>query len=334
MFVLVVLFALLGFVLTLIDLPTKRKIKTAKDSKTAIEYRKHLLRNRRIAYVVFVALIVAWDLYLLKDLDDIEDTYAFSMVLLTVIGSLVVLYFFLKASKQYSKIQGRVSTLSASEFLSANERFVLFLRGFESDAYRPEDIGKWDFSEDKLSKVVNLGLGIPMCAVGMTKEADSPLGGIRVYVDDETWEERVAELMSKAERIVFLVNDRDSCLWEIKEAYNFLGKCSFITNDLAKYQNARTSLSGVIDLPEIPPADVEYTNIEQDPRSFFFTADMQMKDFEGIIADYCEIVGLDRDAVSSDDLKEKTPFYQKPWFLVISIIAMLRVISLLIKGSF
>lgn len=332
MLLLLVLFALLGFVLTLIDLPSKKKIEGARDSMTAIHFRKQLLRNRKIAFIVFVALIVAWDVSLLKDLDREEDTRSLIVTLMAVIGSLVLLYFFIKSSNQYSKIQGRVSTYSASEFMAENERFVLFLRGFESDHYRAGEIGRWDFSEEKLSRVVDKGLGIPMCAVGMTKEADGPLGGTRVYVDDDHWEKSVAELMGKAEKIIFLVNDRNSCLWEIKQAQNLLGKCSFITEDLAKYQKARTYLSGTIDLPEIPSPEVEDLPLEQDPRSFFFTADRQMKAFEGTISDYCEMVGLDRDAVSEEQLKDKKPFYQRPWFMIVSVVAILRGISFLIIG--
>lgn len=332
MIYLLVLFALFGYVLTLIDRPSKKKIEGARDSVTAIHYRKQLLRNRKIAYFVFVALIVASDVFILKDIVAEGDTLVLGFTLLAVIGSLVLLYFFLHASNQYLKIQGRVSTFSASEFISENERFILFLRGFESDAYHVGDIGKWDFSEEKLSKVVEKGLGIPMCAIGMTKEADSPLGGTRVYVDDENWEETVVDLMRKAEKIIILVNDRDSCLWEIQQAHDLMDKCSFIINDLVKYQKARTVLSGRIDLPEIPFSGDKDLSLEQDPRCFFFTADRQMKDFEGTIANYCEIIGLDRSAVSYEELKEKTPFYQRPWFMFISALAILRAISLLIIG--
>lgn len=193
MIFLLIIFALFAGVLKLVDIPTVKKIKAASDSQSAIEYLKQLLHNRKVAFWIFVGLIIVYMLYDLRYLDEIEDEYAMGMVLFARILWIVTLFLYLKASNKYQDIQGHVSVLSAKDFIEKHERFVLFLRGFESDVYNTKDIGKWDFSEDKLSRVINKGLGIPMCAVGMTKEADSPIGCERVYVEDSTWEDDVID---------------------------------------------------------------------------------------------------------------------------------------------
>ena len=322
-----------ALVLKLVDLPTIKQIKTASDSQTAIDFRKKLLHNRKIAFWVFVGLIIAYSLYDLKYLDEIEDSSTIGLILFAKVFSIVLLYCYLKASNKYQEIQGKVSTLSAEEFLANNSRFILYLRGFESDVYNSQDIGKWDFSEDTLSKVIRKGLGIPMCAVGMTKEADSPAGGERVYVEDSTWEDDVFNLMQKAEKIVIRVNDRTSCLWEISKSKGFLSKCTFLADDLSKYDNARNELSDDVKLPDIPPAGDEDLPLEYDPRAFFFSSDLQMKDFQGVVADYCEMVGLDRETVTDVDIKDnkKKPFYQRPFFIFLMIIGALNAIRILFR---
>lgn len=85
----------------------------------------------------------------------------------------------------------------------------------------------------------------------MTKEADSPIGAKRIYVDDSSWKEDVKELIEKSETIFILVRDRESCIWEIETAIAHLKKVKFIIDDIDKYNNVRETLKNKIDLPEI-----------------------------------------------------------------------------------
>ena len=349
---LIIVFGLFALVLKLVDRPTIKKIKAATDTQSAIDYRKKLLHNRKTAFWIFVGVIVAFNVlliilyafigtyYLKEEIDDslarMMDIPTSSDIIGYIVGlilCIIVLFYYLKSSNKFQEIQGNVSTQSAKEFLAKNERFVLYLRGFESDVYNSKDVGKWDFSEDKLSKVIRKGLGIPMCAVGMTKEADCPIGGERVYVEDSTWEKDVYELMQKAEKIIIRVNDRTSCLWEISRSKPFIQKCSFLADDLSKYANARNKLSKEVQLPDIPRAVNGDLSIEYDPRSFFFSSDLQMKDFQGEIADYCEIAGVAKEAVTEEDIKvvTKTPFYQKPFFIALMIAGIFGALMELIE---
>lgn len=325
----VVLFAVFALIVKLVDVPTVKRIRNARNTETAIALRKQLLRNRKIVFTVFVALIILASVYAWIVLENYDASWE---ILIAPILAIAILVYYLKTSGKYQEVQGNVSTQTASEFLAENERFALFLRGFESDVYDSEKAGKWDFSEDVLARVIRKGLGIPMCAVGMTKEADSPLGGQRVYVEDETWEKDVLELMQKAEIIIIRINDRKSCLWELIQAKAFIQKCVFVMDDLYKYHNARVALAPDMHLPDIPPADEANLSPEYDPRSFFCCHDMQMRDFRGEISDYCEMLGLDSEAVTTADIKDnkKDPFYRRPFFIALMIATVISLISTLL----
>ncbi len=314
MLILLLLFTLGLGALKIIDAPTIKKIKSAENAQSAVEYRKRLLRNRTITYWVVFGIVIVLSIVDLYNVDlrnsDItgfdvaENQRAILLSLLAKAGALFLFYWYIKNTNKKEKALGRVSTLTAKEFLDNNNRFALFLRGFDSDIYNEKDIIKGEFSEDTLSKVTSKGLGIPLCAVGMTKEADSAIGGIRVYVDDSTWKDDVYELMQKAELIIIRINDRTSCIWEISQAKSFLNKCTFIADDLIMYKNARTAISQDVSLPEIPLTEDESTPSDKDNRAFFIMPDMQIKEFRGEIGDYNEIIGLDRGAVTKDDIAE------------------------------
>lgn len=139
--------------------------------------------------------------------------------------------------------------------------------------------------------------------------------------------------MQKAEKIIIRVNDRTSCLWEINRSKGFMQKCSFVADDLLKYNNALIALSPEIVLPALPKADLDDVPLEYDPRSYFFSSDMQMKAFQGEISDYCEMVGLERETVTAEDIKDdrKTPFYEKPFFMFLMVWGVLLAISKLVK---
>lgn len=334
---LIIIFALFALVLKLVDLPTLNKIKAAPDADSAIRYRKQLLRNRKIAFVAFVILIICYLLYDIKvALDNITyDNAALLEITISDIAEIVLLCIYLRASNKYYEIQGHISAITVQEFLEANKRFILFLRGFENDIYKEKNADKFAFSEHILSKVAEKGLGIPLCAVGMTKEGDSPMGGTRVYVNDKNWEDEVYGLMCKAEKIVILVNDRSSCIWEIRMTKDIYHKCVFVVDDLEKYSNVTSKLAGVIDLPELPESDIPGLPLEYDPRSFYFQSDNNMKDFSGDLADYCSILGLPADAVSQKDIAgdKKQPFYTRPFFLFIMFIGILKLLSALFSGN-
>lgn len=57
---------------------------------------------------------------------------------------------------------------------------------------------------------------------------ESPEGSVRIYLDDETWQQDVSDLIEKAEYIFILVHNSKSCIWEIQQ-------CQWIASEKTVY---------------------------------------------------------------------------------------------------
>ena len=340
------------FVLLLkqVDKPFVKKIKGSTSIEEAINYKKELLQKRQKFFRTFIIISVLIELiasifvfpdilyFLTKGSFDHESLIGISIIL-GIISTVIFIVFsslFLRHSNISSKYLDNLSIDHASDLLCSDENFVLYLREFERDIYDEKKVEKWDFSENILSQVVQKGMGIPLCAIGMNKEVTCPMGGKRFYVNDKNWKEEVLELMKKAEKIVLLVSDRSSCLWEIKNSADLYHKCVFVVDDLAKYDNAKNILNGTINLPDLPKSEVDDLPLDYDPRRFSFTSDNKMIDFEGELSDYCQMLGLGADAVTEADIKKdkRNSFYTQPWFIVLMIITILKAFYVAFKGEF
>ena len=128
------------------------------------------------------------------------------------------------------------------------DNFILYLRGFICDDYSltPKDLARncnnlTFFSEGHF--IYLLKQYMPVYAVGMTKELNSPIGAERIYLNDTEWEDEVWGLMERARLIVVLLNDSQSCIWEICKAHQFQEKVIFISNNNDKLVNIRKDLN-------------------------------------------------------------------------------------------
>ena len=72
---------------------------------------------------------------------------------------------------------------------------------------------------------------------------NSPIGAERIYLNDAEWESEVMDLMTKASLIVILLNDSQSCIWEICKSNQFKNKVVFISNNSEKLTNIRKELN-------------------------------------------------------------------------------------------
>lgn len=325
-------FTIFALLLKLVDRPMAKRIHDAPDVEEALRLKKQLIKKRKtflIVFIIFIFAVPLAEMYLFADPNNYGNTV---MAFIKIFFMIILLPIFLEYANKHHKILGNLSILKAEDFLATGEKYVLYLRGFDSDIYNKKKVDDKDFSEDILSKVVLKGLELPLVAVGMTKEVDCPLGGKRIYVKDEAWREEVLELMRKAEKIVYRVNDRDSCIWEIKNSTEVYEKCVFVVDELARYQNVKTVLGDTLTLPDLPPSEFESWPLEYDSRRFYFTSDNKMIPFEGELSDYCQMVGLGPDAVSKADLKDKDkPFYTRPFFVFLSILAAIKGIAALVQ---
>lgn len=240
-----------------IDNPMALRIRQASSTNEANRLR-HMLKTRRRGFfwslaIPYVIVFFVWC-----------TGYSVDPVsIVNGIGSLIVAYIIvvrqnLIKGKKYESLMGNISTWDKTNYLSEHKRYALFLRGFANDDYSKAEVlskqcGSERFSEHLFMRI--LSPSIPVCAVGMTKESDSPIGAVRVYVDDETWKQDVRELMESAEKLYILVEDRSSCVWEIVQSADMLDKTIFLSDDRAKYDRTRAlefAEYGQSVLPEIP----------------------------------------------------------------------------------
>lgn len=125
------------------------------------------------------------------------------------------------------------------------EKFILYLRGFSVDSYEGIKPLQKRMSFDSFSEyhfISILKKYLPVYSVGMTKELSAPLGATRIYLNDIEWEKDVHDLIERAELVVVLVNDSDSCLWEIENCVN-LTKTILIVDNQEKLLAVRGHLA-------------------------------------------------------------------------------------------
>lgn len=264
MLALIIIFAFYGLLQKcLIDWPLVRRIKRSKNAKDAIACRKKLRFRRRLFLIIYVLIVLV-----LPRLDQsveaikvtgVVDPRYFDWVLILPL----FLYWYLIPSKNLGRLMGNIALSDKTTFLSSNGDYVLYLRGFETDDYSPElkqlkrRKRNSQFSEYYFTRVLQSKETV--CAVGMTKEVESPIGAQRIYLDDETWQKDVLDLMRAAKTIYILVNDRPSCIWEIDQSLSMLDKTIFLVDDRTKYDKVRQlGYEHGIVFPQIPhPAECQ-----------------------------------------------------------------------------
>lgn len=227
-----------------LERPLINKIKKSTNVEEAISIRGRI-KIMRIA--VFIVVLVAYMMYLSYSVKDMPPEQVRRVVLNVVFYILV--YFII--NKGANDVIGNISEADKETFLQANPNYSLYLRGFEQDNYShlsKMHYGKFDrFCELAFTLILNEIT--KLCAVGMTKDIDSPLGADRIYLDDVNWKQDVYELMEKAQHIYILVDDRESCLWEIRTAIPMIRKVTFIVDDLEKYKKMRAALNKELYFP-------------------------------------------------------------------------------------
>ena len=253
-----VVFAIYGLLQKcLIDWPLARRIKRSTNAKDAISCRRKLRFRRRFFFIIYVLIVLVVPNIVIT-VDTIQTTGIVEpRNFLWVLILPLFLYVYLISSKNLDRLMGNLSLADKTAFLLNNRNFVLYLRGFETDDYSPESKqyknrkGSSRFSEYYFTRVLQSKETV--CAVGMTKEVDAPIGAQRVYLNDETWQEDVRNLMRLAKEIYILVNDRPSCIWEINQSLGMLNKTIFLVDEREKYNKVRQlGYEHGITFPEMP----------------------------------------------------------------------------------
>lgn len=253
-------FALYVFLFELIDRwfssNLKKKLYAEPSSQKRILIRKKVKRNRKIQLAIFATYLVVYEIVIVYlAITGPFDQYLIRDCFMFPTGCFI--YFGIW--KKWKRIKGNISTSDMDSFDYKGKKYSLYLRGFDTDNY--EKIDKLEnnrkevfdtFSEYWFFKLLKKRYKQQVVSVGMTKELDSPQGTLRIYLDDEDWKNGVATLMDNAERIFILINDRESCIWEIIQSKNCLNKTVFISDNQQKYDTARNEVMNIIQLPEVP----------------------------------------------------------------------------------
>lgn len=242
------------FLLKIFEDPIIEEIKSAIDINDALKKRRKLIALRRRSILIVIAMcIAAYFIQILIFRLEFYDTNLLLGLSSSITSSLIIV----SRRKSHNPL-GTMSSLSKNEVITNGEEFVLFLRGFIQDNYTPEIIlkkQKFDvFSEYNFTKILSKYKRI--YAVGMTKEIESPTGARRIYLSDTSWKFDVRELMEKSLFIVILLDDRESCLWEVEQSLDMLQKTIFIVDDIEKYTNVSTKMKHLIDFPKIMNEDL------------------------------------------------------------------------------
>ena len=162
----------------------------------------------------------------------------------------------------YQETVNQVSDETMDSFRSRPRKFALYLRAFHNDRYSSCDsdrhlfgmnMDKDDFEHDSFSEKVftdEMENFINTYAVGMSREVVRPDGARRIYLDDDTWQEDVVELMERATLVFVLMENRESCIWELQQSMYRLEKTYYIVDNVEMYLAMKRDLD--LSLPEIP----------------------------------------------------------------------------------
>lgn len=237
MLTVILLFILAEGIIKLVDLPFKKRIENSTSVEDSLRTRKQLKVVRRLVSFVLILVMLAILLSIsiaTESYDSIGKDIGMVIAYAIVVG--------------WRELRGNVQDRSLKDYLAKNTRFALYLRAFEADYYstNPKSFSFELFLCELLSKKK-----VKVCAVGMTKEVDAPLGAVRVYLPDESWQDGVRELIERSGLVFVLVSDRDSCVWEIMQSASCLSKVCFFLDSIERYSNVVAQVGGVIPFPSV-----------------------------------------------------------------------------------
>lgn len=261
----ILVFGAVGFMVNSIQ---AKRIKNAESAQKANRNRIVTILFRSLWPLLgIVGYIYIFRLYL--DASDVD--LFFDELLMLVI--LIISYFIMFPKHRRDTESSPISFETRETYLIQNEDFVLYLRAFHNDKYTDESltdvmtpyIFKGPMPDDRYIFesfceqffIKEIEQFLPSCAIGMSREMDSPIGAARVYVDDATWKEDVYEMMSQATWIIMLLEDRESCLWEFEQSFIMRDKTFYIVDDKEVYMRIKEK-NPTLALPDLPEYDFEY----------------------------------------------------------------------------
>ena len=292
--------ALYYFIIKNYDKRACKRMDATSDVLEATKLRKHLIskRKRILIWWFVIAYLSIFLMNIIRNLISIQYDSSVLYVLVFIYTILAVVFYLELKRKAENGLYGNVSYQTVDEYLERTPSFYLYLRGFEDDIPfgSKEDLSGNDFRERIFAEAVEYGTNVPLCAVGMPKELDSPIGAYRVYADNQEWQAKVASLMQKAEKVFILINNSKSCMWEIEQAEAMKEKIVFIVDNPKKYSEVKAIFGETFGMPD----DVQSCGM-----NFFFECGGQAIPFDNSLSGYMSILNLSLEEVEAMRLEER-----------------------------
>lgn len=228
-----------------------------KDSHAAVKERERLIRRRRIIktlyffieaiialaagllFVVWAGYFLFYDRYPGQELSIWVIAY---VLFLLIIPGISFITLSIKSFKAIVEERiGNISTLETLGVISLSVPYALYLRAFKVDNRKSA------FSERQLAQTL-LQQDIVMCAVGEPEEVDAPPGAIRVYINNDTWQEEVRLLLEFASCVFLRICNTEPCIWEVRQALDFPRQLFVIIDDMEEYEKVYAQCPGLPDI--------------------------------------------------------------------------------------
>ena len=196
------------------------------DAHAAVMARAGLKRKRIVIRFVYSLLVIclfggAAAYFLVKMWDD-KGLAVYILTLLIALPALEVFY-----TLVFRKT-GNLSLLEATDVVGKVHPYALYLRAFRADQRRII------FKEEDLVQQL-LQQRVYTFAVGLPEEIDSSPGALRVYINNDTWQEEVRMLLEASSYVFLRVCNTEPCLWEIRQVLASEKELYIIVDDPEDY---------------------------------------------------------------------------------------------------
>ena len=206
------------------------------DAHAAVLERARLKRKRGVIKSIYSILVILLFgvpticiLVLWKDNDNLLK-YVWAIVL--AIPALETLYALL------FERTGNLSLFEATDVVGKCNIYALYLRAFKADQRRVI------FKEEDLVRSL-LQQHVVTFAVGLPEEIDSSPGALRVYINNDTWQEEVRMLMDSASYLFLRICYTDPCVWEVQQALSLSKELYIIIDNAEDYSKVLNKCPGL-----------------------------------------------------------------------------------------
>lgn len=234
-------FIIFIFLWTRIDLYYKKKIKSIK-----VKQEYYSVRLRLYYIHVFIWILFSLSISLLT-IPFLVDGVLLKIILVILLTALLLWGY----TKILNGLETKPMYKSIDDVLGLE--FSLYLRAFEEDDKSLENQKNhshhFQASYDDFLESEFITLLDDVIAVGQPGQPIPPKGAKRLYFDNNEWKESVEKLIEKANKIIVLISDKPSCIWEIEKLKDYLDKTFFIVRDFSVYKSVCRKLESQIELP-------------------------------------------------------------------------------------